>query len=142
MQSYFRYYKILLLFIIGLLISTELPAAQTYWFSDTPPSKEIAKKMRSSHDGLVQRSRRDGTVKRLWLREGEDPMTSSYVKEGRATLVLLDAKKTLQSVSFINEGYAKFVTFPPDVYHVDIFADAQKEARDHGVGLWNGDLIE
>ncbi len=117
MQSYFRYYKILLLFITGLFISTELLAAQTYWFSDTPPSKEIAKKMRSSHDGLVQRSRRDGTTKRLWLREGEDPLSSSYVKEesvkegsvkeGSASLILLDAKKTLQTVSFINEGYAK-----------------------------------
>ena len=121
MQSYFRHYKILLLFIIGLLISTGLPAAPTYWLSDTPPSKEIAKTMRSSHDGLVQKSRRDGTVKRLWLREGEDPLTSSYVKESSAPLLLLDAKKTLQSVSFISEGYAETKFKMPDEGFYNLF---------------------
>ena len=115
------YHKMAVLFIAGLLLSTELAASQTYWFSDTPPSKEIAKKMRSSHDGLVQRSRRDGTSKRLWLREGEDPLASSYVKEGSASLVLLDAKKSLQTVTFSNQGYAEATFKMPDEGFYNLF---------------------
>ncbi len=37
----------------------------------------------------------------------------------------------------IEDGFAKFVTFPPDVYHVDEFKQAQKRARENGVGLWD-----
>jgi len=36
----------------------------------------------------------------------------------------------------IDEGYAKIMTFPPDVAHVDIFTQAQKNARENGRGLW------
>ncbi|XLQ19866.1 MAG: thermonuclease family protein [Candidatus Moraniibacteriota bacterium] len=36
----------------------------------------------------------------------------------------------------IDEGYARFVTFPPDVYHVDIFKEAQRDARKNNAGLW------
>lgn len=115
------YHKMAVLLIAGLLLSTELQASQTYWFSDTPPSKEIAKKMRSSHDGLVQRSRRDGTSKRLWLREGEDPIESSYVKEGTVPLVLLDAKKTLQTITFSNQGYAEAMFKMPDEGFYNLF---------------------
>ena len=37
----------------------------------------------------------------------------------------------------IDEGYAKFVTFPPDVMHVEVFEQAQQGARDNNVGIWN-----
>lgn len=36
----------------------------------------------------------------------------------------------------IEEGFAKFVTFPPDVMHVDFFAEAQESAREQKRGLW------
>ncbi len=36
----------------------------------------------------------------------------------------------------IEEGYAKFVTFPPDVAHVEIFKQAQREARNNELGVW------
>ncbi|MCP3849833.1 MAG: DUF4198 domain-containing protein [Gammaproteobacteria bacterium] len=100
-------YKFVVLLFFGLLLNGELLASQTYWLSDIPPTKEILKKMRSSHDGFVQRSRKDGTSKRLWLRSGEDPVNSSYVKESTASLILLDAKKNLQTVTFSNQDYAE-----------------------------------
>ncbi len=34
-------------------------------------------------------------------------------------------------------GYARFVTFPPDVAHVDEFTQAEKEAREAKRGLWS-----
>jgi micrococcal nuclease len=36
----------------------------------------------------------------------------------------------------IEEGFARFVTFPPDVAHVEEFRDAQKNARENNLGLW------
>jgi len=106
---------------IGLLLSSELLASQTYWLSDTPPSKEFARKLSSSHDGLVLKSRRDGTSKLLWLREGEDPVTSTYVKEGNAPLILLDAKKNLQTVTFKNKSYAEAIFKMPDEGFYNLF---------------------
>jgi micrococcal nuclease len=37
----------------------------------------------------------------------------------------------------IEEGFARIATFPPDVYHVELFTQAQKYARDNGLGLWD-----
>lgn len=36
----------------------------------------------------------------------------------------------------IKDGFAKFVTFPPDVMHVDVFSNAQESAREQKRGLW------
>ncbi len=36
----------------------------------------------------------------------------------------------------IEDGFAKFVTFPPDVMHVDVFSEAQESAREQKRGLW------
>ncbi len=36
----------------------------------------------------------------------------------------------------IDEGFAKLLTFPPDVEHVQIFKQAQKKARDAKRGMW------
>ncbi len=116
-----KHYQFVMLFILGLLLNGELLASQTYWLSDTPPSKEILKKMRSSHDGLVQRSRKDGTSKRLWLRSGEDPVKSSYVKEFTAPLVLLDATKSLQTVTFSNQDYTEAKFKMPDEGFYNLF---------------------
>jgi micrococcal nuclease len=44
---------------------------------------------------------------------------------------------------FVNEkmiadGYARRVTFPPNVAHVDEFRDAEADARADNLGLWGG----
>ena len=36
----------------------------------------------------------------------------------------------------LREGYAQMYTFPPNVKHVDIFRELQKEAREESRGLW------
>jgi micrococcal nuclease len=36
----------------------------------------------------------------------------------------------------IEDGFARMVTFPPDVMHVNVFSDAQKGARSARKGLW------
>jgi len=38
----------------------------------------------------------------------------------------------------IEEGFARFVTFPPDVAHVQVFEQAQQKARDAKKGMWAG----
>jgi micrococcal nuclease len=36
----------------------------------------------------------------------------------------------------IENGYAKIATFPPDVAHVEIFQQAEQNARENQAGLW------
>ena len=38
--------------------------------------------------------------------------------------------------TLVREGYAVVTTFPPDVKYVDRFVAAQRDAREHGRGLW------
>jgi micrococcal nuclease len=38
--------------------------------------------------------------------------------------------------TLVRQGYALVTTFPPDVRYVDRFAAAQRDAREHGRGLW------
>ena len=38
--------------------------------------------------------------------------------------------------TLVRDGYAVVTTFPPDVKYVDRFVAAQRDARDHGRGLW------
>jgi micrococcal nuclease len=36
----------------------------------------------------------------------------------------------------VREGYAKAVTYPPDVKYADRFKEAQREAKANNRGLW------
>jgi micrococcal nuclease len=38
--------------------------------------------------------------------------------------------------TLVREGYALVTTFPPNVQYVDRFVEAQRDAREHGRGLW------
>lgn len=42
----------------------------------------------------------------------------------------------------IEDGYARFVTFPPDVAHVDAFTIAEQNARNAKRGLWATDVLK
>ncbi|MEA3373421.1 MAG: hypothetical protein U9Q62_06980 [Campylobacterota bacterium] len=152
--SFFNY-KAVPALILSMLLGSELFASQTYWFSDTPPTKEIAKKMRSSHDGLVQRSREGGTAKRLWLREGEDLVTSSYVKQNKTPLMLLDAKKSIKPIAFKNRGYAEAMFKMADEGYYNLFmiskhldgdtlhiSTAKKEALQHSCREGHDDVAQ
>lgn len=52
----------------------------------------------------------------VWLRDGE-------------TWLFVD-------LELVRQGYAQVVTFPPDVRWVETLRDAQRVARDAGLGLW------
>jgi micrococcal nuclease len=42
----------------------------------------------------------------------------------------------LVNLALVAAGYAQVATFPPDVRYVDHYLDAQRRARDQGLGLW------
>lgn len=44
---------------------------------------------------------------------------------------------TFVNETLVREGYAKAVTYPPDVKYADLFRSAEKEARQEGRGLWS-----
>lgn len=37
----------------------------------------------------------------------------------------------------VREGYAKAVSYPPDVKYQDLFREAERDARENNRGLWN-----
>ncbi|MBO6934385.1 MAG: thermonuclease family protein [Deltaproteobacteria bacterium] len=39
--------------------------------------------------------------------------------------------------ALVREGYARTLTIPPNVRHVDRFREAEREARDANLGLWS-----
>ena len=44
---------------------------------------------------------------------------------------------TFVNAELIADGYARLVTFPPDVSNADFFASLQRDARQAGRGLWS-----
>ncbi len=44
---------------------------------------------------------------------------------------------TFINETLVREGYAKVATYPPDVKYVDLFRQAEQEARQRGRGLWS-----
>ena len=43
---------------------------------------------------------------------------------------------TFVNAELLRQGYGQLLTIPPDVKHVDLFVQMQKEAREAGRGLW------
>ncbi len=43
---------------------------------------------------------------------------------------------TFVNEKLVREGYAHASTFPPDVKYADLFAEAERDAREHKRGLW------
>lgn len=51
-----------------------------------------------------------------------------------------DGTWLLVNLELLREGFAQVATYPPDVKYIDPwFLDAQREARDAGIGLWAGE---
>lgn len=44
------------------------------------------------------------------------------------------------NAKMIEDGYARFVTFPPDISHVDKFKELEKLAKKNKRGLWSGNV--
>lgn len=43
---------------------------------------------------------------------------------------------TFVNEQLVRQGYAHASTFPPDVKYADLFAEAERDAREHKRGLW------
>lgn len=56
---------------------------------------------------------------------------------GRA-LAYVWSGSTLVNEKMVREGWAVIYTVPPNVKYAGRLADAQKEARTRGAGLWSG----
>ena len=47
-----------------------------------------------------------------------------------------EARRSMLNAMLVTGGYATVLTVPPNVAHVDLFVELQKEARSAGRGLW------
>ncbi|HEY3334357.1 MAG TPA: thermonuclease family protein [Candidatus Limnocylindrales bacterium] len=65
---------------------------------------------------VSDRDRFDRLLRYVWLRDG--------------------AQWTFVNLELVRQGYAQVSTFPPDVRWRDAFRNAQRVARDAGIGLW------
>jgi micrococcal nuclease len=52
------------------------------------------------------------------------------------TLAYVWVGDELFNETLVRDGYAVVTTFPPDVRYVERFVAAQRDAREHGRGLW------
>lgn len=65
---------------------------------------------------VSDRDRFDRLLRYVWLRDGD--------------------AWTFVNLELVRQGYAQVSTFPPDVRWRDVFRDAQRGAREGGLGLW------
>lgn len=49
---------------------------------------------------------------------------------------LTKESKLLINDTLVEDGYANVSTYPPDVKYSDIFIQAERPARENGMGLW------
>ncbi len=55
---------------------------------------------------------------------------------GRTLAYVYLADESFVNAEMIEKGFAKVVTFPPNVEHTELFARLQQKARRAGAGLW------
>ena len=58
-----------------------------------------------------------------------------YDRYGR-TLAYVWVGRTMFNERLVADGFAVVATFPPDVKYVDRFLAAERDAREHDLGLW------
>lgn len=58
---------------------------------------------------------------------------------GRQLAYLWTGDKEMINRRMLFEGYAVLLTVPPNVRHVELFKDAQKDARSRWLGIWGRD---
>ena len=58
------------------------------------------------------------------------------------TLAYVWIGNELFSETLVREGYAFVATFPPNIRYVDVFRDAEREAREAGRGVWGSCVRE
>jgi micrococcal nuclease len=73
---------------------------------------------------------------RVVVLEKDVSETDQYGRLLRYVWLPDDAGWLLVNLELVRRGFAQVSTYPPDVAYTDFFLDAQREARNHGLGLW------
>jgi len=75
--------------------------------------------------------------------EGRDVRLEFDVQErdkyGRLLAYVYLEDGTFVNAELVKSGFAVILTIPPNVKHAGMFLDLQREAREHGRGLWSDD---
>ena len=62
--------------------------------------------------------------------------TDSYGRLLRYVWIHDGGTWTMANMELVRTGYAHVLTYPPDVKYASLFVDAERTARDAGLGLW------
>ena len=62
--------------------------------------------------------------------------TDSYGRLLRYVWIHDGGAWTMANMELVRTGYAHVLTYPPDVKYASLFVDAERTARDAGLGLW------
>jgi micrococcal nuclease len=71
-----------------------------------------------------------------------EPDVQRRDKYGRLLAYLWSGDGKLVNLEMLNDGYAVLFTVPPNVKHVDALRDAQRHARERGLGIWGRDGLK
>ena len=98
---------------------------------NTPESVDPRRPVQCFGSEAAERNRQLVAGKRVWLERD----VSEADQYGRL-LRYVSVDGRLVNVELLREGYARTVTYPPDVRHADLFRQLEREARAAGRGLW------
>ena len=83
---------------------------------------------------------RELLVGRRLVLERDVSETDRFGRLLRYIWTVADADRyTFVNLELVRRGYAQVATYPPDVRYVDLFLEAQREAREAERGLWSAD---
>ena len=100
---------------------------------NTPESVDPRRPVQCFGRDAAARNRELVGGKTVWL-ERDVSETDQYGRLLR--YVSVDGR--LVNAELVREGYARAVTYPPDVRHATLFRDLEQEARTASRGLWGG----
>ena len=99
---------------------------------NTPESVDPRRPVQCFGKDAAERNRALVEGQTVWLEKD----VSDADQYGRLLRYVYTTDGQLVNATLIDEGYARVVTFPPDVRHVDRLHALEREARGAGCGLW------
>ena len=124
-----------LMFFCVVFFAADVNAGEVSWFTDTPPMKEMMKKLRHAHGGHVEMGRGGLHIKSLWLRSGTHPGDGEPVHHrhhpgnGSAEVLLRYPDGKVTEIKPVENGHAYGFRFEMpqegfyNMYHLERFVD-------------------
>lgn len=116
---------------------------------DTPETKHPTKEVESFGEEAYQYTKDSLLGKTVYL-ERDVSETDKYGRLLRYVWIMMPfdnfvTEDSVEGMQFnailVREGYAKAISYPPDIKYQEIFSELEKGAREHKLGLWaNEDL--